>query len=352
MDGFRTDEERNMTGLTNTRITLKKRPIGEPTVDDFNIETVPVEEPDEGELLLETIWLSLDPYMRGRMNDAKSYAQPLEIDEVITGETVSRVLRSNSPDHAPGDIVAGHSGWQAYTVIHGGSRGLRRVDPDLGPPSTALGVLGMPGQTAYFGLLRVGQPKAGETVVVSAASGAVGSVVGQIAKIKGCRAVGIAGGQAKCEYIVDELGFDASVDYKGGNLAGDLRAACPDGIDVYYENVGGAVLHAVIPLLNGGSRVPICGFVSQYNVADQRKVESPEAVLGAMANPPFHRFFLVGEWGSERAQATDQLAEWVKSGKIRYRESIVEGIRNAPRAFIGLLRGENFGKQLIKVASV
>jgi len=205
----------------------------------------------------------------------------------------------------------------------------------------------MPGRTAYFGLLRVGQAKPGETIVVSAASGAVGSVVGQIARIRGCRAVGIAGGKAKCDYIVEELGFDASVDYKDGNLDGDLRAACPDGIDVYFENVGGPVLHAVVPLLNDGSRVPICGFVSQYNATG--KVESPEMVLEAMPNPPFHRFFLVGEWSKEFSKASSQLAEWVRDGKLRYRESIVEGIKNAPRAFIGLLRGENFGKQLIKV---
>ena len=339
-----------MSELINTRVSLKKRPVGEPTDDDFNIESVSVREPGEGELLLRTIWLSLDPYMRGRMSDAKSYAAPLEIGEVITGETVSQVVRSNSPDYALGDIVAGHFGWQEYVVVRADSRRFRRVNPDLGPISTALGVLGMTGNTAYFGLLRVGQPKPGETVVVSAASGAVGSVVGQIAKIKGCRVIGIAGGKAKCDYIVDELGFDASVDYKGGNLNGDLKAACPDGVDVYYENVGGAVLHAVVPLLNNGSRVPICGFVSQYNATG--RVESPEMVLGAMPNPPFHRFFLVGEWEAERPQATAQLAQWVNEGKLKYRESVVDGIQNAPRAFIGLLRGENFGKQLIKVASV
>ena len=339
-----------MSGLMNTRILLNKRPVGEPTEDDFKIDEVAVDGPGDNELLLKTLWLSLDPYMRGRMSDAKSYAAPVGIGEILTGETVSQVVRSNSPAYSPGDIVAGHFGWQEYVVVRADGRGFRRVNPDLGPISTALGVLGMTGNTAYFGLLRVGQPKSGETVVVSAASGAVGGVVGQIAKIKGCRVVGVAGGKTKCDYIVNELGFDAAVDYKGGNLNEDLKAACPDGIDVYYENVGGAVLRAVVPLLNNGSRVPICGFVSQYNAVG--RVESPEMVLGAMPNPPFHRFFLVGEWEAERPQATLQLAQWVKEGKLKYRESIVEGIKNAPRAFIGLLRGENFGKQLIRVADI
>lgn len=339
-----------MSQLTNTQVRLKKRPVGEPTEDDFDIVEVPVDAPGDNELLLQTLWLSLDPYMRGRLSDAKSYAAPVELGGIITGETVSQVLQSNSPSYATGDIVAGHFGWQSHAVVRADSRIFRRVNPDLGPISTALGVLGMPGQTAFFGLLRVGQPKPGETVVVSAASGAVGSVVGQIAKIQGCRAVGIAGGEAKCDYVLNTLGFDAVVDYKAGRLEEDLKAACPDGIDVYYENVGGPVLRAVIPLLNNGSRVPICGFVSQYNVSDPKKVESPERILGAMPNPPFHRFFLVGEWAAEHPKATLQLAQWVKEGKLKYRESVVEGIRNAPRAFIGLLRGENFGKQLIKVA--
>lgn len=341
-----------MSELVNTRITLRKRPVGEPREDDFGTETESVREPENGEILLKSIWLSLDPYMRGRMNDAKSYAPPIEIGDVITGESVCQIIQSNSPDYEPGDIVVSNFGWQEYAVMPAERRYARKINRDIGPISTALGVIGMPGRTAYFGLLRVGQPKPGETVVVSAASGAVGSVVGQIAKIKGCRAVGIAGGKEKCNYVVNELGFDAAVDYKGGNLEKDLAAACPKGIDVYYENVGGPVLRAVIPLLNNGSRVPICGFVSQYNVADSRKVESPERILDVMPNPPFHRFFLVGEWGKEFPSANEQLAQWVKSGQLKYRESVVEGIENAPRAFIGLLRGENFGKQLIKVADV
>ena len=208
----------------------------------------------------------------------------------------------------------------------------------------------MPGFTAYFGLLRVGQPKAGETVVVSAAAGAVGSTVGQIAKIEGCRAVGVAGGRAKCAHVVDDLGFDACVDYKAGNLEADLRAACPNGIDVYFENVGGAVLDAVVPLLNPGARVPICGFISAYNARSRGEVQSPLDVLGALESPPTHRFFLVGEWVSEYPDAIATLAGWIREGKLVYRESVAEGLENAPRAFIGLLRGENLGKQLVKIA--
>jgi NADPH-dependent curcumin reductase CurA len=339
-----------MRELFNRRVLLNKRPVGEPKPDDFKIDTVRVREPEEGEVLLKTLWLSLDPYMRGRMNDAKSYAPPIQLGEVIIGETVNEIIRSRAAGYIPGDLVAGHFGWQEYVTVPADTGLFRRIKTELGPPSTALHVLGMTGQTAYFGLLRVGKPRPAETVVVAAASGAVGSVVGQIAKIKGCRAVGIAGGKAKCDYILKELGFDAAVDYKAGYLEADLRKACPEGIDVYFESVGGMILHAVIPLLNEGARVPICGYISQYNVTDRNKFESPETVLGAMPKPPFHRFFLVGEWREEFPKATAELAEWFKEGKLKYRESIVEGIENAPRAFIGLLRGENFGKQLIKMA--
>jgi len=339
-----------MNELFNRRVLLNKRPVGEPKLDDFKIDTVRVREPEEGEVLLKTLWLTLDPYMRGRMNDAKSYAPPIQLGEIIIGETVNEIIRSRAAGYTPGDLVAGHFGWQEYVTVPA-DRGLfRRIKTELGPPSTALHVLGMTGQTAYFGLLRIGEPKPGETVVVAAASGAVGSVVGQIAKIKGCRAVGIAGGKVKCDYIVKELGFDAAVDYKAGHLESDLKKACPEGIDIYFESVGGMILHAVIPLLNKGARVPICGYISQYNVADRNKLESPEMVLGALPKPPFHRFFLVGEWNTEFPKATAELANWLKEGKLKYRESIVEGIENAPRAFIGLLRGKNFGKQLIKVA--
>jgi NADPH-dependent curcumin reductase CurA len=227
---------------------------------------------------------------------------------------------------------------------------LFKVDPALAPISTAVGVTGMPGQTAYFGLLRVGEPKAGETLVVSAASGAVGSVVGQIAKIQGCRAVGVAGGKTKCDYVVDELGFDACIDYKEADFPARLAAACPDGVDVYFENVGGAVLDAVVPLLNPGARVPICGFISAYNATNLADVRTPEAVLGALANPPSHRFFVVTEWLDEFEEATRVLGQWIKEGKLKYRETVEQGIENAPRAFRMLFTGENFGKLMVKVA--
>jgi NADPH-dependent curcumin reductase CurA len=341
-----------MTDLINRRILLDSRPVGEPVEGNFLLDPRPVREPEDGEVLLKVLWLSLDPYMRGRMNDAESYAPPVKIGEVMTGETVCQVMRSKSAKYTEGEYVAGHFGWQEFVTINVGSSHLRKVNPAFGPVSTALGILGMTGLTAYFGLLRVGKPNPGETVVVSAASGAVGSVVGQIAKIKGCRVVGIAGGKIKCDYIVHELGFDEAVDYKAGNLDADLKKACPEGIDVYFEGVGGAVLHAVVPLLNKGARVPICGFISQYNATSTTNVEYPTDVLGALPHPPEHRFFLVGEWFSEFEETVEILAGWLKEGKLKYRESIVNGIENAPKAFIGLLRGENFGKQLIKVAEL
>jgi NADPH-dependent curcumin reductase CurA len=339
-----------MTDFMNTRILLEKRPFGEPKDDDFKIETVPVADPQEGEILLKTLWLSLDPYMRGRMNNAKSYAPPVGLGEVMVGETVNQVVVSKSPDFAVGEIVVGPVGWQSYATVEPDPTEFRKVDTTMGPISTALHVLGMTGRTAYFGLLKVGEPKPGETVVVAAASGAVGSVVGQIAKIKGCRIVGIAGGQKKCDYILNELGFDAAIDHKGGNMAAELKAACPDGIDVYFENVGGEVLQAVVPLLNPGARVPICGYISQYNKTSPTEVESPFDVLGKLPDPPPHRFFLVYEWIKEWSATSAEMSGWVKAGKLKYMESVVEGIENAPQTFRGLLRGENFGKQLIKVA--
>jgi NADPH-dependent curcumin reductase CurA len=324
--------------------------VGEPKEDDFELVTTATPDPGEGEMLLKILWLSLDPYMRGRMNDMKSYAPPVPLGGVMVGGTVGQVLVSSIPEYRLGDIVSGNHGWQEFAIARPGDDRITKVDPTLAPISTALGVLGMPGFTAYFGLLQVGEPKSGETVVVSAAAGAVGSAVGQIARIVGCRAVGVAGGPAKCRHVVDELGFDACVDYKAGNLEADLKAACPDGIDVYFENVGGAVLDAVVPLLNPGARVPICGFISAYNARSMGEVRTPFDVLGAMESPPFHRFFLVREWIPEYPAAIATLSGWIQEGKLEYRETIAEGLENAPRAFIGLLRGENLGKQLVKVA--
>ncbi|MGO9836745.1 MAG: NADP-dependent oxidoreductase [Polyangiaceae bacterium] len=330
----------------NRRIVLASRPTGEPTPENFRLEAdVPVLEPASGQMLVKNLFLSIDPYMRGRMSDRASYARPVGIGEVMVGGTVGRVVKSAADGYANGDIMVGYGGWQDHALFDAADRQVMRVDAAL-PISTAVGVCGMPGVTAYFGLLKLGEPKAGETVVVSAASGAVGSVVGQIAKQKGCRVVGVAGGAAKCGYVTGELGFDACVDHRAPGMADALRAACPKGIDVYFENVGGKVLEAVAPLLNAGARVPICGFVSQYN--EQQPV-TPFTVLGALPTPPFHRFFLVWEWPDEYPAAVLALAAWVKEGKIRYREDVSEGLAEAPRALIGVLRGQNFGKKVVRI---
>ena len=339
-----------MSDSRNTRILLARRPSGEPTDADFEIESQPIPPLADGEILIKILWLSLDPYMRGRMSDRKSYAPPTELGQPIVGEAAGVVAKSRSDRWNEGDHVCARSGWQSYFVAKGDDPSVYGVDAKASPLSTYLGVLGMPGRTAYFGLLRIGKPRVGETVVVSAAAGAVGSAVGQIAKIRGCRAVGVAGGEAKCRHVVDEFGFDACVDYKAGNLDADLAAACPDGIDVYFENVGGAVARAVAPLLNEGARVPICGFISAYNAEDMAKEETPFDVLGALANPPEHRFFLVFDFFENFDEANAQLAEWLEQGKLKYRESVAEGIENAAAAFRGLLRGTNFGKQLVAVA--
>lgn len=340
-----------MSDRTNTRVTLASRPDGMPTAENFTVESVPAPTPGANELLLKTLWLSLDPYMRGRMSDRKSYAAPLQIGEVITAGVVAQVVESNHPDWKVGDLATNMSGWQQYATVEPGQYRLFRVDPENAPISTAVGVTGMPGQTAYFGLLRVGKPKAGETVVVSAASGAVGATVGQIAKIMGCRVVGVAGGADKCAWCTDELGFDACVDYKADSFAQDLQMACPDGIDVYFENVGGAVLQAVAPLLNAGSRVPVCGYISAYNTPNGETIEPPDAWLKrTLSEPPETRFFVVTEWIDEFDAATAQLGEWVREGRLKYRETVVEGIENAPEAFLMLFNGENFGKLMVKVA--
>jgi NADPH-dependent curcumin reductase CurA len=329
----------------NRRLVLASRPSGEPTVDNFRLETAPIPEPGPGQMLVQNLYLSIDPYMRGRMSDRASYAQPVAIGNVMVGGTVGRVVASKAEGHAPGEILVGYGGWQDYALFDPTDRQVMKVDSTL-PVSTALGVCGMPGVTAYFGLMKLGEPKAGETVVVSAASGAVGSVVGQIAKLHGCRAVGVAGGPLKCKSVVGELGFDACIDHRAPGMDEALAAACPNGIDVYFENVGGKVLEAVSKLLNPGSRVPICGFISQYT---EENPVTPFSVLGALPTPPVHRFFLVWEWPEEYPAAVTQLVSWVKDGKIRYREDIVQGLEEAPRALIGVLRGENFGKKVVRI---
>lgn len=329
---------------------MAKRPVGEPDDSCFLLEEVDVPELQDGQILIKVVWLSLDPYMRGRMNDVKSYAKPLQIGEIMTGESAGIVISSRSDRYNEGDRVTAHMGWQSYIVADDNDPRLMKVDLNNGSLSAHLGVVGMPGRTACFGLLEVGKPAAGETLVVAAASGAVGSVVGQIARIKGLRAVGIAGGEEKCRYVREELGFDDCLDYKKGDLAEQLEKACPDGIDIYFENVGGDVTRAVAPLLNKGARVPICGYISNYNDEDITRAETPFHILRALDEVPEHRFFVVTEWQDRWQEATEQLGAWVSEGRINYRESIGEGLENAPELFRGLLRGRNFGKQLVKVA--
>jgi NADPH-dependent curcumin reductase CurA len=335
---------------TARRIVLASRPVGEPKVSDFRLEEFPVPQPGPGQLALRTKWLSLDPYMRGRMSDAPSYARPVGIDEVMEGGTVSEVTASNHADYRPGDIVLGHTGWQTHAVSNGA--GLRKLDPKLAPVSTALGVLGMPGMTAYAGLLEIGQPKPGETVVVSAASGAVGSVVGQIARIKGARAVGIAGGPDKCKYVKDELGFDACVDHRAGDFAEQLKAACPKGIDVYFENVGGPVGEAVFRLLNTFARIPVCGLIAQYSATELPPGPNrvPQLFRDVLTKRLLIRGFIVTDFAAKHADFLRDVSAWIKEGRIKYREDVAVGLENAPQAFMGLLKGKNFGKQLVRVS--
>jgi NADPH-dependent curcumin reductase CurA len=328
----------------NRQIVLRSRPVGMPKPSDFDLVESPRPTPKDGEVLTRTIYLSLDPYMRGRISGARSYAQSVEPGQVIVGGTVGEVLESRHPAVARGDLVLGYDGWQSHAVSKGGA--LRKLDPKQAPISTALGVLGMPGMTAYVGLLDIGRPKPGETVVVSAASGAVGSAVGQIAKIKGARAVGIAGSPDKCDYVVRALGFDACVNYKTGDLPAALKAACPSGIDVYFENVGGDVLRAVMTLLNQNARIPLCGLISQYNATEPTPGPDLRAFL-------FNRVLLKGFIVSDHLDRMgDFLAEcggWLREGRLKHREDIVEGLEKAPEAFIGLLQGKNFGKLLVRV---
>ena len=334
----------------NCQIVLAARPEGEPRPDNFRLVERDVGEPAEGQVLLKTLWLSLDPYMRGRISAAKSYARAVEPGEVMVGGTVSEVVASNNPRFATGDIVSSYSGWQEYQATSG--KELHKLDAKAAPVSTALGVLGMPGMTAYTGLLTIGQPKAGETVVVAAASGPVGSAVGQIAKLKGCRAVGIAGGADKCRYLVDELGFDAALDRRDPELKAKLAAACPKGIDVYFENVGGEVWEAVFPLLNNFARVPVCGLVAHYN--DTELPPGPDKTTRLMRAVLTKRLtirgFIVTDFADQAENFRRDVGGWLAAGKIKYREDIVDGLEAAPAAFIGMLKGKNFGKLLVRVA--
>jgi NADPH-dependent curcumin reductase CurA len=333
-----------MPAVTSRRVVLATRPVGAPKRTDFSLVEAPVPALGDGEILTRTIYLSLDPYMRGRISGVKSYAKGVDPGELMVGGTVGQIVESKHPAFKPGDLVQGYDGWQTHGVSKG--VGVRTLDPKQAPISTALGVLGMPGMTAYVGLLDIAQPKEGETVVVSAASGAVGAIVGQLAKIKGCRVVGIAGGHDKCAYVEKELGFDACVDYKTGDLAAKLQAACPKGIDVYFENVGGEVLAAVLKLINPFARIPLCGLVSQYNATEMPAGPNWGVLL---VNRVLVKGFIVSDHLNRLPAFLADVGQWVREGRIKYREDIVEGLENAPGAFIGLLQGKNFGKMLVKV---
>ncbi len=334
--------------MTNRRVVLASRPEGEPSAANFRLETTETGALHEGDVLLRTLYLSIDPYMRGRMSDGPSYAAPVAIGEVMVGATVCEVVESQLPGLQPGQIVSAFTGWQEYAVVPG--RGLRKLEPEKGPVSLALGVLGMPGLTAYTGLLNIGDPKQGETVVVSAAAGAVGAVVGQIAKLKGCRTVGIAGGPEKCRYVVEELGFDACVDHRSPTLYDDLKAACPAGVDVYFENVGGKVLESVLPRMNDFSRMPVCGLISQYNQTELPPGPDRTAVLmrAVLTRRIRIQGFIVLDYASQMSDFLRDVSGWLRDGKIRYKEDIVDGLENAPEALFGVLQGRNFGKMLVR----
>jgi NADPH-dependent curcumin reductase CurA len=335
----------------NHKIVLASRPDGSPIAENFRMETEQVAAPADGQFLLRTVYLSLDPYMRGRMSEGPSYAPPVALGAVMGAATVSRVVASRSPGFAVGDWVLSQGGWQEFSLADG--KGVVKLDAQLKPPSCALGVLGMPGFAGYMGLLEIGQPKAAETVVVGAATGAVGSVVGQIAKLKGCHVVGVAGGQEKCRYAVEELGFETCVDHHGPGMARELARACPKGIDVYFENVGGAVFEAVLPLLNPFARIPLCGLISQYNESHPRQGTDhlPQAMGTLLKQRVRLQGFIIGDYYEKHyAEFLKQMSAWVASGAIKYREQLVEGLENAPEAFMGMLVGKNFGKLVVRVS--
>jgi hypothetical protein len=331
----------------NRQITLAARPVGYPKLSDFKLISTPIPAPKTGEALVRTIYLSVDPYMRGRMNIGASYTAGVQIGEVMVGGVVGRVSESANANFQVGDIVVGNLGWQEYAVSNGDN--LRKVDPTLAPISTTLGVLGMPGLTAYFGLLEIGKPRPEETVFVSGAAGAVGSIVGQIAKIHGCRVVGSAGSDAKVDYVVRELGFDAAFNYKTTeDYRAKLAELCPNGIDVYFDNVGGKITDAVFPRLNVKGRVVVCGQISQYNL--EKPELAPRFLWDLIVKRARVQGFLSFEFADRNDEALRQLTEWLKRGKLKYRETIAEGLENAPAAFIGMLKGQNIGKQLVKVS--
>jgi NADPH-dependent curcumin reductase CurA len=331
----------------NRHIILASRPQAMPTIDNFSIVESPMPEPIEGELLIRTLYISVDPYMRGRMNDRKSYIPPFQVGEAISGGTISQVVDSKSEGFKKGDIVVGNSSWALYSAVKAAQ--VTKINPDLAPISTALSVLGMTGLTAYFGLLDIGQPKEGETVVVSGAAGAVGMIVGQIAKLKGARVIGIAGSDEKIDYLMNELGFDAAINYKTStDMVVELKKACPKGVDIYFDNVGGSISDAVLSLVNKYARIPVCGQISTYN---SEQVEIGPRVQGQLITySVLMKGFTIGDYASRFPEGITQLTQWLVDGKLKYAENIIDGFENAPQAFLGLFAGENLGKQLVKVA--
>ncbi len=334
---------------------MSNRPVGDPKPNNFQMVEEELPSLKDGQILVENHYLSLDPYMRGRMRDSASYMPPLQVGEVMTGETVGVVIESKSDTHKVGDVVSVHGGWRTHTIASLDSAqpfsgGVTPANTDIAPMQAWVGTVGMPARTAYFGLLRVGKPQAGETLVVSSAAGAVGSVVGQMGKALGLRVIGVAGGKAKCDYVKNDLGFDEVIDYKNDDIGEKLDAYCPKGIDIYFENVGGDLTKEVSKRLNAGARVPICGFISQYSAVEEiEQLESPFTIFGGLATPPEHRFFLVTEWQKEWLHASEELGKWIKSGEMKVKEWIVDGFENAPESFMGLLKGKNFGKALIRI---
>ena len=345
------DKQQNQN--TNRQIKLASRPQGEPKAENFDLVTSDIPSPNDNEMLLRTVYLSLDPYMRGRMSDAKSYADPLAVGDVIMGGTVAQVVESNIDKFAVGDLVVSNSGWQDYSVSNGD--GVLKLDKDMENPSYGLGVLGMPGFTGYMGLTDIGKPQKGETLVVAAATGPVGATVGQVGKQYGTRTVGVAGGKEKCDFAVNELGFDICIDHKAEDFAEQLKAACPDGIDIYYENVGGHVFDAVMPLLNAHARIPVCGLVAQYNATDLPEGKDRLSVLTGLIlsrRLTIKGFIIFEEYGDHYPEFLETMSKWVESGDVKTKEYIAEGLDNAPDAFVRMLNGDNFGKTVVKIADV
>ncbi len=332
--------------MTRTRqVHLAARPEGRPDPSHFKVVEMDLPEPGDGEFLVENEFMTVDPYMRGRMRDVKSYVPPFQIDEVLDGGSVGRIVSSNNPDWKEGEWVLGGQGWREHYISDG--TGQRKIDPEIAPPSAYLGVLGMPGMTAYIGLLDLGEPKEGETVFVSGAAGAVGSVVGQIAKIKGCHVAGSAGSADKVKHLIDDLGFDSAFNYKDGDLHKQLATACPNGIDIYFENVGGPMLEAVLMHMKPFGRIPVCGMISQYNATEP--VPGPKTIIQVIPNRLKIQGFIVSDHFDRLPEFTRDVAGWIREGKIKARETTFEGIEKAPDAFIGLFSGENLGKMLVKL---